>query len=84
MAEAAGWISALLVGAIAVVWRMYEKARAEAVRASLRAESGVIVEAQRAAAVEATRASVEEIADLVQGDDPEGSIADRLNDEASR
>ncbi len=81
MAEASGWIVAALVAVLAVVWRMFERARSAAVRASLRAETDLIVKAQRASAIEATRANVEEIAELVGGDDPEGKIADRSDEE---
>jgi len=80
VAEASGWIVAALVAVLAVVWRMFERARSEAVRASLRAETDLIVKAQRVSAIEATRANLEEIAELVTGDDPDGKIADLSNE----
>lgn len=75
---------AVLVAALAVVLRLLNKARSAASIAALRRQSDLIVKAQRASAIEATRANVEEIADLVRGDDPEGLIADRSNSERAR
>ena len=46
--------------------------------------SGRIVKAQRAAAVKATNVSVEEVAELLEGDDPTGTLADRSNERRAR
>ena len=80
MAEASGWIVAALVAAMSVAWEMLRKARAEALKASVRAESDLIVKAQRVEAIKATRVNVEEVSKLVAGDDPEGKIAGLSNE----
>lgn len=84
MTEFAGWIVAALVGAIAVLVKMLNKSRSAAIIAAARGESGRIVEAQRAAAVKVTNVSVEEVAELLKGDDPNGKLADRSNERRAR
>lgn len=84
MAEFAGWIVAALIGAIAFLVRMLNKSRSAAIIAAAKGESGRIVEAQRAAAVKAANVSVEEVAELLQGDDPTGNLADRSNERRAR
>ena len=79
MPEFSGWIVAVLIAAVAILARCVEKGRSRRLMGSIRPPKNLIVEAQRAAALRATQANVEEIDAALQGDDPEGLIASRAN-----
>jgi hypothetical protein len=73
----------VLVAVVAILWRCIERARSRGPRGLTRRRSRDIVEAQRLAAVKATQVNVEQIAEALNGGDPEGDVADIANDRRS-
>lgn len=75
MAEAGGWIVAVLVAVVAVLVRCVERSRSERAEGRAARRRDARVSAQRDAIVDAAEANLEGLRDDLDGDDPEGDIA---------
>lgn len=79
MAEAAGWIVAVLVAVVAVLARCLERAHSRRAGGASGSPTDSIVSAQRTAIMNAAESNLDRIADDLDGDDPEGGIANASN-----
>jgi len=77
--EAAGWIVAVLVVVVAVLFRCIERGRSERDKRHSAAFTDSIVSAQRRTIIDAAQTNLDRLSEGLAGDDPEGAVADAAN-----